>query len=174
MRAWGRSALPINKMADWLSWLSRPGFIQICVARGSVSWGSEDDYAAGEFQLWYRERDNNYCLYPRKTAADSYVVWVCKVIDVFTLHFQKCTDKIKTLLTKKSKFHFVQYWKQIVPCESTDKGVSSRGSRVRTKCCGSIIDSGSDRVLTMYNLTIIYIKPFLFKKLAYLCVYAVT
>ena len=34
---------------------------------------------------------------------------VCKVIDVFTLHFQKCTDKIKALLTKTSKFHFVQY-----------------------------------------------------------------
>ena len=88
----------------------------------------------------------------------------------FTLHFQKWTDKIKTLLTNKSKFHFVQYWKQIVPCESTDKGVSSRGSRVRTKCCGSIIDSGSDRVLTMYNLTIIYTAPFLFKTLAYLCI----
>ena len=26
----------------------------------------------------------------------------------------------------------------------------------------------------MYNLTIIYTEPFLFKKLAYLCVYAVT
>ena len=88
----------------------------------------------------------------------------------FTLHFQKCTDKIKTLLTNKSKFHFVQYWKQIVPCESTDKGVSSRGSRVRTKFYGSIIDSGSDRVLTMYNLTIIYTAPFLFKTLAYLCI----
>ena len=172
MRAWGRGALPINKMAYLRSWLSRQGFTQICVARGSVSWGSQDDDAAGELQLWYREMDKNYYLYPRRTAGDGYVV--CKVVDVFTLHFQKCTDKIKALLTKKSKFHFVQYWKQIVPCESTDKGVSSRGSRVRTKCCGSIIDSGSDRVLTMYNLTIIYIKPFLFKKLAYLCVYAVT
>ena len=168
MRAWGRGALPINKMADLLS-LS--GFTQICVAHGIVSWGSGDN-AAGELQLWYRERDNNYCIKARKTAGVD--ILVCKVIDVFTLHFQKCCDKIKKLLTKKSKFHFTQYWKQIVPCESTDKGVSSRGSRVRTKCCGSIIDSGSDRVLTMYNLTIIYIKPFIFKKLAYLCVYAVT
>ena len=134
--------------------------------------GSKDNDAAGALQLWYRERDNDYYLYARKTEGD----WesVCKVIDVFTLHFQKYTDKIKTSVTKKSKFHFVQYWKQIVSCESTDKGVSSRGSRVRTKFYGSIIDSGSDRVLTMYNLTIIYIKPFLFKKLAYLCVYAVT
>ena len=65
----------------------------------------------------------------------------------FTLHFQvcMCTDKIKTLLTKKSKFHFVQYLKQIVPCESIDKGVSSRRSRVRTKFYGSIIDSGSEK-----------------------------
>ena len=83
-------------MADWLGRLSLSGFTQICVARGSVSWGSKDNDAAGELQLWYRERDNNYCLYPRKTAGDGYVV--CKVIDVFTLHFQKCTDKIKTLL----------------------------------------------------------------------------
>ena len=158
-------------MADWLSLLSRKGYTEICVTRGSVSRRSRDNDEAGELQLWYRERDNNYRLYASNTAGDE---MVCKVVDVFTLHFHKCTDKIKTLLTKKSKFHFLQYWKQIVPCESTDKGVSSRGSRVRTKCCGSIIDSGSDRVLTMYNLTIIYIKPFLFKKLAYLCVYAVT
>ena len=170
MRAWGRGALPINKMAVWLS-LLQWGYTQICVARGNVSWGSNlKDDAAGELQLWYRERDNSYCLCASKTARDR--MTVCEVIDVFTLHFQKCTDKIKKLLTKKSKFHFVQYWKQT--CESTDKGVSSRGSRVRTKFYGSIIDSGSDRVLTMYNLTIIYTEPFLFKKLAYLCVYAVT
>ena len=161
MRAWGRGALPINKMAsNWLSRLSQLGYTQICVARGKVAWTSKDNDVAGELQLWYQERSNHYCFYASKTAGDDNVV--CKVIDVFTLHFQKCTDKIKTLLTKKSKFHFVQYWKQIVPCESTDKGVSSRGSRVRTKFYGSIIDSGSDRVLTMYNLTIIYIKPFLF------------
>ena len=140
--------------------LSRWGYTQICVARGTVSWGSEDDDKAGELQLWYREWDNDYCINARKTARGDKMV--CKVIDVFTLHFQKYTDKIKKLLTEKSKFHFVQYWKQIVPCESTDKGVSSRGSRVRT------------RFLTMYNLTIIYTEPFLFKKLAYLCVYAVT
>ena len=173
MRAWGRGALPINKMALWLSHLSQLGFTQlICVAHGRVSWGSKENDAAGELQLRCRERDNKYCLYASKTAGVD--MPVCKVIDVFTLHFQKCSDKIKTLLTKKSKFLFVQYWKQIVPFESTDKGVSSRGSRVRTKCCRSIIDSGSDRVLTMYNLTIIYIKPFLFKKLAYLYVFAVT
>ena len=69
--------------------------------------GSKDNDAAGALQLWYRERDNDYYLYARKTEGD----WesVCKVIDVFTLHFQKYTDKIKTLLTEKSKFHFVQY-----------------------------------------------------------------
>ena len=107
MRAWGRGALPINKMADWLGVLSRSGYTQICVARGTVSWGSEDNDEAGELQLRYREWDNNYYIEARKTAGGG--VRVCKVIDVFTLHFQKCTDKIKTLLTEKSKFHFVQY-----------------------------------------------------------------
>ena len=105
MRAWGGGALPINKMAS--HWLSQSGFTQICVARGSVSWGSKDDDEAGELQLWYDERDNIYYLYAINTTRLS--MTVCKVIDVFTLHFQKCTDKIKTLLTKKSKFHFVQY-----------------------------------------------------------------
>ena len=74
-------------MAGWLRQLSRYGFTQICVSRGIVSWGSEDNDAAGELQLWYRERYSDYCLYPRKTAGDGYVV--CKVNDVFTLHFQK-------------------------------------------------------------------------------------
>ena len=104
MRAWGRGALPINKMAGWLR---REGYAQICVARGIVCLGSEGNDAAGELQLWCHEGDNRYCLYVRKTARDEKEV--CKVIGVFTLHFQKCTDKMKTVLTKKSKFHFVQY-----------------------------------------------------------------
>ena len=91
MRAWGRGALPINKMDDWLSRFSQWGYTQICVARGIVSWGSEDNDEAGELQLWYRERDNKYCIYASNTEGDD---MVCKV-DVFTLHFQKCTDKIK-------------------------------------------------------------------------------
>ena len=66
-------------MADWLS-LS--GFTQICVAHGIVSWGSEDDDAAGELQLWYHERGNHYRLYASNTAGCD---MVCKVIDVFTL-----------------------------------------------------------------------------------------
>ena len=89
------------------SLLSGEGFTQICVARGTVSWASKGNDEAGELQLWYRERDNNYYLYASKTARHGRLV--CKVIDVFTLHFQKYTDKIKTLLTEKSKFHFVQY-----------------------------------------------------------------
>ena len=87
---------------------------RFCVAHGIVSWGSKDNDAAGELKLWYHERDNYYCLYASKTARDDKAV--CKVIDVFTLHFQKYTDKTlvkkkqnKTLVTKKSKFHFVQY-----------------------------------------------------------------
>ena len=86
-------------------WFNHVGFAQVCVARGIVSWGSEDD-APGELQLWYNKNSNQYSIYA-KTA--DYGREVCKVIDVFTLHFQKCTDKIKTLLTKKSKFHFIQY-----------------------------------------------------------------
>ena len=100
----GRGALPINKMAVWLR---LQGFTQICVARGTVSRGSADNDEAGELQLWCHKRNNGYCINASQTAGDG--GRVCKVIDVFTLHFQKYTDKIKTLLTKKSKFHFVQY-----------------------------------------------------------------
>ena len=110
MRAWGRGALPMNKMAGWFSWLLSqldfPGFTEICVSRGIVSWGRKDD-AAGELRLWYGERNNDYFIYADQTGGSN--MMVCRVFDVFTLHFQKCTDKIKTLLTKKSKFHFVQY-----------------------------------------------------------------
>ena len=69
----------MNKMAEWFSC--------ICVTRGSVSWGSEDD-TAGELQLWYRELDNCYRIYASNTAGGG-CVRVRKVIDhdVFTLHF---------------------------------------------------------------------------------------
>ena len=83
MRAWGRGALPINKMAGLFSRLSREGFTQICEARGKVSWGSEDNHAEGELQLRYRERDNKYCLYAGDTAGYD---MVCKVIDVLLFH----------------------------------------------------------------------------------------
>ena len=96
MRAWGRGALPINKMAGWFSLLSRRGFTQICVAHGRVSWGSKDDDAAGELELWYRERDNNYCLYAGDTAGYH---MVCKVIDVFTLSLVP-----KSALTKSKSY----------------------------------------------------------------------
>ena len=78
--------LPINKMAYWHSWLSQSGYTQICVARGSVSWGSNDNDEAGELQLWNRERDNDFFLYACNTAGDDLV---CKVIDVFTLSLPK-------------------------------------------------------------------------------------
>ena len=66
----------MNKMAAW----RRLGYTQICVARGVVSWRSEDD-AAGELQLWFRKSDNTYHLYARNTERDD--MMVCKVIDVF-------------------------------------------------------------------------------------------
>ena len=84
MRAWGRGALLINKMAGWLS---LEGYAQICVARGKVCWGSEGNGAAGELQLWYNEGYNHYCLYARKTRRDEKAV--CKVIDVFILFTSK-------------------------------------------------------------------------------------
>ena len=62
------------------SWLSQFGFTQVCVARGIVSWGSEDG-AAGELQLWYHEDSNQYRMCGE--TAD-YNIVVCKVIDVFT------------------------------------------------------------------------------------------
>ena len=73
-------------MADWLSQLSRLGYTQICVARGIVSWGSEDNGAAGELQLWNHENYNIYYLYASNTAGDD---MVCNVIDVFTLSLPK-------------------------------------------------------------------------------------
>ena len=82
--------------------LNRVGFTQIGVARGTVAKTGVGD-AEGELQLWYKEGSNEYRIKASKTAKGARGVVVCKVIDVFTqIHFQKCTDKIKTLLTKKS------------------------------------------------------------------------
>ena len=86
-------ALPINKMAFWLSVLTLSGNTQICVARGSVSWGSRDNDAAGELQLWCHERDNNYCLYASRTTGDDMAV--CKVIDVLLFTSKSALTKSK-------------------------------------------------------------------------------
>ena len=138
MRAWGRGALPINKM-DWLSWVSQLGYTQLCVVHGTVSLRGKKD-GEGELQLWYRAMFNDCrILYASRIAGHDEMV--CELLMFFLFHFRDCTDKIskiKTLSTEKSKFHFVQYWKQIVPCEITVRGVSSRGSRVRTKFYGSM------------------------------------
>ena len=99
----------MKKMAVWVDprqWDLK----HVCVARGIVSWGSKDNDEPGELQLWKRQtKDKNYiyCINARKRASGD--LSVCKVIVVFTVHFQKYTNKIKTLLTKKSKFHFVQF-----------------------------------------------------------------
>ena len=85
----------INKMVYWLSWLNRAGYGQICVARGTVSWGSKDNDAAGELQLRYRAWDKNYCLYASNTAIDDMAV--CKVI-VFLLFTSK------SVLTKSKRY----------------------------------------------------------------------
>ena len=83
-------------MADWLRWLRRVGFTQICVAHGIVSWWSEDNDVAGELQLWYRERDNNYDLYASKTAGGGELV--CNV----TLMFLLFTSKSALTKSKRS------------------------------------------------------------------------
>ena len=78
------------------------GFTQIGVVRGTVAKTGVGD-AEGELQLWYKDVSNEYRITASKTAKGARGVVVCKVIDVFTqIHFQKCTDKIKTLLTKTS------------------------------------------------------------------------
>ena len=109
MRAWGRGPKQNGRLAQLAQLAQSLGlYTDLCGTWSSVmGWGSEDNDEAGELQLWYLERTNKCSLHASNTAGDD--VLVCKVIDVFTLHFQKCTDKIKTLLTKKSKFHFVQY-----------------------------------------------------------------
>ena len=134
--------LPINKMAWFkrldallgISNLSRCGFTQICMARGTVSWGSKDD-AAGEIQLCYGDTENEYFINVSKTARDNMVV--CKVIDGFTLfypslpkrHWQNqnvINEDVEILFRPILKTNSTMY-------EWTDKGVSSSGSRVRTK-----------------------------------------
>ena len=95
----------LSPLSLHFSHLWRLGYTQICAVHGTVSWRSKGD-AAAELQLWYHESWSVYRIYAGYTEGDGMVV--CKVIDVF-LHFQECTDKIKTLLTKKAKFHFVQY-----------------------------------------------------------------
>ena len=85
-------------MAGWLSRrLSRDGYAQIRVARGIVSWGSMDNKAAGELQLWCRERHNNYYLYVSNTAGDERVV--CKVKLLMFLLFTS-----KSALTKSKSY----------------------------------------------------------------------
>ena len=74
MRAWGRGALPINKM-DRLGWLSESGFTHICVLRGTISLpGDDGDGEGGELQLWYHERSNGSCIYAGKTARNDKLV----------------------------------------------------------------------------------------------------
>ena len=100
-------------MADLLS---RWGDTQICAVHGVVSWHGQGDQA-GQLQLWYHEGSKSYVIYAVKTAGGDKLVREL-LINVLLFHSQECTEKIKTLLTKKSKFHFVQYLsvKQIVPC----------------------------------------------------------
>ena len=59
------------------TWFSYEGVTQVCVARGIVSWGSEDG-APGELQLWYNENSNQYGIYAKTADYDGKV---CKVIE---------------------------------------------------------------------------------------------
>ena len=78
-------------------------YTQICVARGIVSWWIKDD-AAGELQLCYHERDNEYRIYARKTAGGG--EWVCKVIDVFTLHSPKVHWQNQNVINEEVEISF--------------------------------------------------------------------
>ena len=73
--------------------LHRRGFKQVCVARGCVVWGSKDNYAVGELQVWCHETDNNYCFYARTTVGDDMAV--CKVIDVLLFTSKSALTKSK-------------------------------------------------------------------------------
>ena len=84
------------------AWLSKLGFTQICFLRGTVSWTGVGD-GTGKIRLCYHERGNDYCIHASKTAGDERPRVVCELL-IFLLIF----DKIKTLSTKTSKFHFVK------------------------------------------------------------------
>ena len=58
-------------MASWLRVLSRLGFTQICVARGTLGGGSKD-VAKAELQL--HEKGNIYCIYAGDTAGGGVAV----------------------------------------------------------------------------------------------------
>ena len=78
----------------WLSSLRQLGYTPlICVTHGRVSWGSKDNDAAGELQIWYDERDNDYYLYASKTARVDMAV--CKVIDVLLFTSKSALTKSK-------------------------------------------------------------------------------
>ena len=62
------------------------------MARGTVSWGSRDNDAAGELQLWYRE-SNDYVIYVGNTAGDGMAI--CKVIDVLLFTSKSALTKSK-------------------------------------------------------------------------------
>ena len=94
-------------------WLSASGFTQICVVSGAVSWTGEGD-EAGDLQLWYNESSNVYRISASKTTG-GYML-VCKLLMFYSFTSKSALTKSKRYKKKKSKFHFVQYLKQMVPC----------------------------------------------------------
>ena len=95
MRAWGRGALPINKM-DWLSWVSQLGYTQLCVVLGTVSLRGKKD-GEGELQLWYRAMFNDCrILYASRIAGHDEMV--CEL-----LMFSSFTSEIALTKSAKSK-----------------------------------------------------------------------
>ena len=57
----------MDYLRSWVGqWL---GFTQLCDVSGTVSWPGEGD-EAGQLQLWYFERRNEYCIKASKTAGD--------------------------------------------------------------------------------------------------------
>ena len=99
---------------DWLSWVSQLGYTQLCVVVGTVSLRGKKD-CAGELQFWYRERfKDSRILYASRIGGYEKMVPVCELLmslrNALSLPIlSKQNQQIKTLSTKKSKFHFVQY-----------------------------------------------------------------
>ena len=77
--------------------LSRVGFTQIGVARGTVAKTGVGD-AEGELQLWYKEGSNEYRIKASKTAKGARGVWYVKLL-MFLLRFTS-----KSALTKSKRY----------------------------------------------------------------------
>ena len=90
MRSPRRGALPVNKMASWLSALSLWDYTQICAVHGTVSLPGKGD-GAGELQLWHCEIRNESCVYATKTAGHDELV--CELLMFYSFTSKSALTK---------------------------------------------------------------------------------